>query len=347
LSYDTPSSNGHRPAREVRRIGLWGAPTSGKTSFLAALSIAVAQTRRNWQLYGVNKTSVDFLTTNTHILTHERRFPAATQNVDELSWVLTTEIERTFPRKWRRTEIRKVPLELHLDLLDPPGAFFDSVPDTASSPGPAKELGFDDEPGEVLQSAEDKLIENLADCDGIIYLFDPIQEHKDGNSFQYFQRTLAELNQRAMESGTLERNRLRQHLAVCVTKFDEPRVFLTAKKKRYLTVDPDDDRMFPRVHFEDAEHLFEDLCKISPTGGGTLVHDNIRTYFREHKVRYFATSAIGFYLARSSVRFRIADYQNAVPDGTGDHRIRGDIHPINVLEPLLWLGQQISGTTEF
>jgi energy-coupling factor transporter ATP-binding protein EcfA2 len=332
------------PIRQMRRIGLWGAPGSGKTSFLAALNVAVAQSRQDWSLVGVDNASVAFLTESTLTLTHKRRFPEATQSMDELSWVMLSEQEVRTGGRWRK-EIVKVPLQLHLDLLDAPGDKFDSEAPADERPMALEELGFDeDESGEESQSDTERLIDSLSICDGIVYLYDPVREKDKGDAYKYFQGTLAQIAQRALRDRRFDGNRLPHHLAVCITKFDEPRVYETANRRGYLTIDPDDDHMFPRVHEDSAEDLFEDLCGVSPTGSATLVRETIKQFFDDDRVRYFATSSVGFNLGKS-IRFRASDYQNVVPDGNGGHRIRGAVHPINVLEPLLWLGQQITRPT--
>ncbi|MCO6005405.1 hypothetical protein NE236_10460 [Actinoallomurus purpureus] len=330
------------PKRVMRRIGLWGAPGSGKTSFLAALNVAVAQSRQDWALVGVNDDSVAFLTESTSTLTDQRRFPKATESMDELSWVMMSESEVRTGGRWRK-EIVKVPLQFHVDLLDAPGDNFKSVAKSDDDAVTLKDLGFDeDESGEESQSDTERLIDSLAVCDGIVYLYDPVREKEKGDAYKYFQGTLAQIARRALQDRRFDGNRLPHHLAVCITKFDEPRVYETANRRGYLTVDVDDDHMFPRVHEDSAEELFEDLCKVSPTGSAALVRKSIKRYFHDSRVRYFASSSVGFYLGKS-VRFRAADYQNVVPDGNGGHKIRGAIHPINVLEPLLWLGQQLTG----
>ncbi|RAY16620.1 hypothetical protein DPM19_00035 [Actinomadura craniellae] len=334
----------------MRRIGLWGAPTSGKTSFLAALNIAVTQSSEEWTIFGVDDPSVDFLVDSTTTLTHERRFPPATEALSELSWILMSETEVEIGTR-RRKETKKIPLELHLDVLDAPGRVFGHKPKTDAHQSQLEGLGFDDEDegmdgaGGGSELDEEKLIDNLADCDGIVYLFDPIREREKGDAFQYFQRTLALLAKRSLEGRRLINGRLPHHFAVCITKFDEPRVYQTAKARGYITFDPDDKHMFPKVHPDNAENLFEDLCQVASAREAALVHGSIKRYFRPERVRYFATSAVGFYLAPRTVRFRASDYQNVVPDGGEGYRIRGDIHPINVLEPLLWLGRQLSSET--
>jgi hypothetical protein len=41
------------------------------------------------------------------------------------------------------------------------------------------------------------------------------------------------------------------------------------------------------------------------------------------------------------------DYQNHIPKSGGEKaRIRGAIHPINVVEPILWLGRNMARTAE-
>jgi hypothetical protein len=332
------------PSRVIRRIGLWGAPGSGKTSFLAALNVAVAQSKHDWALVGVNDESVAFLTESTSTLIDQRRFPKATESVDELSWVMVSEIEERTGGRWRK-EIVKRPLQFHLDLLDAPGDSFRSEAKADDDLAGFEDLGFDeDDGGEESRSDAERLIDSMAKCDGIVYLYDPVRENEKGDAYKYFHGALAQIAQRTMQDRRLTGSRLPHHLAVCVTKFDEPRVYMTADRRGYLTFDTEDDHLFPRVHEESAEDLFADLCSVSPTGSATLVRQSIKRYFDESRVRYFATSSVGFYLGRS-VRFRAADYQNVVADGNGGHKIRGSIHPINVLEPLLWLGQQITGST--
>ena len=77
------------PVRSLGRVGLWGAPGSGKTTFLAALNIAVNRARnQDLMIFGVDDGSTDFLVQNTAMLTQERRFPPATQLQQQMSWVL-------------------------------------------------------------------------------------------------------------------------------------------------------------------------------------------------------------------------------------------------------------------
>lgn len=339
------------PSRIIRRIGLWGAPGSGKTTFLAALNVAVLRGGHNWRLFGVDDEATAFLSESTAMLTERREFPPATTNVEHRSWVLMSQAEVRYGPRWRR-RTATVPVEFHLDMLDAPGSRFDSQ--GSGGNGAVKEpigdrLGFDDEddeddaPFHEPLSDDEELIDSLATCDGILYLFDPIREWKVGDAYRYFHRTFLRVAQRAMQSGRLVDTRLPHHLAVCVTKFDEPKVYLTARERGYLTYDMADPYLFPRVHEDAAEDLFRDLCRISATGSAEMVRTSIEKYFLPERVRYFATSAVGFYLG-SAARFRGADFQNVVPVKNGKSMIRGEVHPINVVEPLLWLGRHLADT---
>ncbi|SEG88837.1 hypothetical protein SAMN04489712_12290 [Thermomonospora echinospora] len=326
------------------RIGLWGASGSGKTSYLASLFVAVNQTQGRWNIVGVDKESVDFLAEKTDTLTRRRRFPLKTEGIQHLSWTVMGTTEQTVRERWRkRTET--VPLHIQLDMIDAPGGYFKGAEEDEKA-GEDLDIDIDFNDAEDASAGggntPEDLIDQLTECDGIIYLFDPLRENEHGDEFQHFQWALQNIVHRAAQNGTLDGMHLPHHLAVCITKLDAPKVFHTASKRGCLTVDPDDPYLFPRVRDDKVEDLFRDLGRLSPTRSALMVHDAIKASFHPGRVRYFATSAVGFYLGRRATRFRVADFQNVIPDPDERQKyaIRGDIHPINVLEPLLWLGQQ-------
>jgi hypothetical protein len=344
------------PVRSLGRIGLWGAPGSGKTTYLAALQIAVNRARdRNLMIFGVDDSSTDFLVENTATLTQERRFPAATVSQQQLSWVLQLETEVPVRRRFGRQVMTPVPLELNIDLLDAPGREFRSVPGLGdedggqAAPRAGNALGFDDDEdeddgGDAAGSvaSEDSLMDSMASCDGLLLLFDPIREWQRGDAYNYFQGTLLRIAQRRMADRTQPGSKLPHYVAVCVTKFDEPDVYRRARINGYRTFSTDEPAMFPRVRDEDAEPFFVELCREASRGDADLVRNALYRYFRPERVRFFVTSAIGFYLGKKSSRFQEQDFQNAVPEPGGQPRIRGSIHPINVVEPLVWLGQSLA-----
>jgi hypothetical protein len=100
------------------------------------------------------------------------------------------------------------------------------------------------------------------------------------------------------------------------------------------------------VHDDTAGQFFADMCRQSDLGNSDIVSRAIAHYFRPERIRYFITSAIGFYISRGERRFKDQSYQNVTLDGAGQFRIRGAVHPINVLEPLLWLGHSLATTVD-
>ncbi|GAA1592465.1 hypothetical protein GCM10009678_88350 [Actinomadura kijaniata] len=339
----TDNPNIAQPQRQMRRIGLWGAPESGKTTFLAALQVAVLRSPEDWMLYGVNEESNDFLDTQTALLTQRRRFPSATADSEALSWTLRGTVALPAVGRFRRRP-REAPLEFNIDLLDSPGVVFASrlapVADGDNLGFDGGNLGFEDESAEAAPTTdEDRVIEHLAGCDGIIYLFDPTRERRQGDAYSYFQRTLLKLSRQVFRDRGSPDGRLPQHLAVCVTKFDAPEVYRRARLGGYLTYE-DTPQMLPRVREDSAGHFFQELCRDSKVGNADLVLSSIQKYFHPDRVRYFATSAVGFYLGESD-RFTEQDNINVVKTPTGEVEIRGKVWPINVVEPVLWLGQRL------
>jgi len=333
--------------RSLGRIGLWGAPSCGKTTYLAALNVAVNQaTTDDLMIFGVDDSSTDFLVENTTRLTRDRQFPPATDKGNQYSWVLRMETQVSERRRFGRQTMTTVPLEMNLDLMDEPGRVFGDIPDEASvgGSGGGRDLGFDDDDADSdgdagAATTEESVMDRLASCDGLLLLFDPTKEWKDGDAFNYFQGTLLRIAQRRMAGQATVGGRLPQYVAVCATKFDHPDVYRRAKNGGYRSFAMEDPSLFPRVPDELAEKFFVDLVRQSERGHADLVANALRRNFEPDRVRFFITSAIGFYKSRRASRFQEADFMNTVRQQGGDFQIRGAIHPINVVEPLIWLGQ--------
>src|SRR6185437_9818446 len=140
----------------IKRIGLWGAPGSGKTTFLAALNVAVHLTPKDMMLFGRDDEATEFLADHTEMLTAQRRFPPATATQRPLSWALHTTVERP-QRKWGRTSMALSPYRLNIELLDAPGGQFGGAPTAAPS-----RVGLDDDgDNPVATGDEGFLMEHL------------------------------------------------------------------------------------------------------------------------------------------------------------------------------------------
>jgi energy-coupling factor transporter ATP-binding protein EcfA2 len=307
----------------VPNIAMWGAPSSGKTTFLAALSIALTEQGAGWSVAAANEPSEEKLISMTSALNSRHAFPRATEGVHGYQWVLNGRVAETVKKRFGR-ETRVRPVAIGLDLADPSGEIMGSR--------------------QLADGDRKDLIERLKTGRGIVYMFDPISEFQRGDAYEHTFSMCAQLSRLLADSPDFD-GRLPHHVAVCVTKFDEVRVFEVARQLGLLMRDPDDPYGFPRVHDDEARWLLSKLCEASNSGNGELVLKVLEQHFRADRIKYFVTSAIGFYTSRRTRAFDPDDPQNLLPDEKAPKklRIRGPVHPINVVEPVLWLGERLTG----
>ena len=173
-----------------------------------------------------------------------------------------------------------------------------------------------------------------------------MRESDDGDAYDHTFGMLVQLARRMNEENGWGTGPLPHNVAVCITKFDAPPVLMTAERMG-LAVPSDDDHGYPRVPDYEARELFQQLCKVSGTGNAEMVINALERYFDPRRIRYFVTSAIGFYLDRGG-RYDNADPSNLLPMeeidtrlGARRTRIRGGVYPINVVEPVFWLIDQL------
>jgi hypothetical protein len=315
----------------LRRVGLWGATASGKSTFLSALFIAAMRSPAEMRVRGANDESTDFLIRNTHILNAQHRFPPSTIAQQPLSWTLQMSVPNRARSRWRRSPAT-VPFDFRIDLQDAPGRAYAAVPAPESEPN-RLDLDLDEGGGDIPDVAS-----YLASCQGLLLLIDPIRERETGDAHEYFHGTLLRIAQRVEVALG---QRLPHYVAVCITKFDDPGVFRFARDNEFLSYSEYDPMMFPRVHDDEAEQFMREMLAGAPASDVELVLGALRQYFYAERIRYFVTSAVGFFVGPSA-EFREDDFQNVVPVEDGMSGIRGQLHPINVAEPLLWLGERIA-----
>jgi hypothetical protein len=342
------SSGGPQRGRAPRSIGLWGAPQSGKTTFLAALYIAVTRSAMDLNLFGVDDKTTDFMIDSTRTLTNDHLFPAATQTDSSYSWTMNISAQEPVRDRGRfgraTTTTATVRSQFNIDLRDAPGGWFASQ--LKAGQAPAQQAGGRLNLGGGTPAAtgspagpQADMMDYLAGCDGLLLLIDPVREQKLGDAHEYFQGTLLRIAQRklaTMPGGA----RLPHHVAVCITKFDHPDVYGFARIRGYRTYNEDDPYLFPHVHDDDAENFFREFCRMSPASEADMLCSALGKFFDPDRIRFFVTSSIGFHLGQSS-RFRDDDPQNC-EDRNGTATIRGRVHPINTLEPILWLGRRVT-----
>jgi hypothetical protein len=329
------------PVQTAGKIGLWGAPTSGKTTFLAALSIAANRKRdQRIQLFGADDASTHFLVEQTALLTSDMQFPPATSAESHLNWVMHMNVDaqgRRFGRYWAGN----VRFAFDLDFLDVPGSRYDPR-QAARDAGAARLFGDDTSPASAAGAAgeDDAFLNDLASCDGLVLLFDPTNEWLNNEVFHYFYGTLLKIAQRRLRDPARVTSLLPQYVAVCTTKFDHNDVYRKACEMGFVSPAVDE-RFFPRVHDKRAEDFFVAIGKESGLSNADLVRDTLRNFFEEDRVQFFVTSAVGFHVDRTG-RFDEQDFENVDERSGSSPRIRGPIYPINVIEPMMWLGQKLA-----
>jgi hypothetical protein len=249
-------------------------------------------------------------------LTSEGKFPLTTMGIDIFDWILSGKVERAERSGRFSNRSLEENVELSLKLTDPTG-----------------ELSRPDQAG--LQPRE-QLVEHVAKSRGILYMFDPIREFNRGDAYDKTYSLLMDLIAAVAEEPDFD-GRLPHHVAVCVTKLDEPRVFKTAESLGMLVWDEHDPLGFPRVHDSDARTLMHSLCKVSRNGTGEVVPQLLEQYFHPERISYFVTSAVGFMINKRTRMFDVQDTENVYRIESGESLVRGPVNPINVVEPILWL----------
>jgi len=327
------------------KIGLWGSPASGKTTYLAALPQALSNTDGSvgsWTIFPNNDASTELLIKWSHQLITEQVFPEATGlgDVTGLAWRFVGDL--TGSRYVRRGVFRRrapARSEFDLDLIDVSGEAF----------------GYNPAGKNVSPRTVDTALNHLAWAGGLIFLFDPVTERDRKIAAEYVNRTLTMLSRKVVAEGRLIGPYLPHYVAVCITKFDHKDVFRQAREAGLVNYGPDG---LPRVLDAQAAELFDVICtgrfwadKRSDSHGGALfVRNQLRKYFHPDRIRYYAVSSIGYkkppgwdpQAARPGFQFDPGDFSNLIEQG-GEQRIRGPIEPVNVLEPLIDLHMQITG----
>nr|BFE63959.1 hypothetical protein GCM10020063_084850 [Dactylosporangium thailandense] len=283
-------------------IAVWGMPGSGKTTFLEAIGDAVDAGHTldgKWRAYP-NVDPMARTTPNSSL-----DFPAATFQGNRQSWILSGDMPEP-ARWWHRVlrlpgpEVRQITVKL--ETLDRPGGDFADL-------GPV----------------DDNDLLRLLQAHGFVYLFDPQQErHNLRVNKEYFDALRAKLLQ-------YYDARPKQHVAVCVAKFDDDATFQKAIEFGWVNQDPVKPRQ-PRILDEHAREYFIWLCD---QFGTRPLFEAIEATFDPRRIRYYASSAIGFRIGGNG-EFDPDQPLNYDPTNATAGTL-GRRTPINVIEPLVRL----------
>jgi hypothetical protein len=310
-----------RPPLPPISIGLCGATGGGKTTFLIALSLAVQQAgRRNlgqWIMRDGTEQAGKFIQDGQQLLVERKTFPPATgAQGAHYSWELYG------PRRSQLLGLRSKEIRFTLDVDDLPGAAFKLDDPSFAMPPDA--------------------LQRLAEANALIFLIDPAREHDraqgEESTWSYFVNLIHTV---VRERGDLLRNGLLpHHVVVCVTKFDEPSIFLDAFQAGLVDIPPSQQ---PRVPDDRAKEYLDWMCEWvdRKRGDGSTRNllDLIDGHFIKERIHHFVTSSIGFWMP-SGGDCDLDDFQNVAPIA-GVNYLRGAVNPINVLESLMKLEEGI------
>jgi hypothetical protein len=324
--------------RDDIKIGLWGGPQSGKTTYLAALRHATnSATCGTWNVMPMSVQSSNLMYELSQGL-NKGRFPDATQvgTVMPLRWLFQGDLTGTEFARRRMGRRAAAKSRFVLNLADVSGMAFAYRPE---------DLG-------VSRKVAEQALTDLTNADGLIYLFDPIGERDNRDSMDYVNRTITQMKLQHAKKGSSDRH-LPHHVSICITKFDHPQVFQEARDKGLVESGPDG---LPRVPDRNARDFFTMLCtgkfwsKHYEQGerSAQFILNELQATFGEDKIHYFVTSSIGFWKpmgwSGELADFNPDDFANYMPGDEATQTppsIRGAISPINVLEPLVKLHQRI------
>src|SRR5271165_6777210 len=307
------------PADTIK-IGIWGPPGSGKTTYLAALQHATLNRGQSptgeWAIFPRTPASEVLLTEWTQRLLVDQTFPDANDPGDwrPLRWRLIGDL--TGSRYMRRRGLRRPDPEsqFDLELIDVSGEVF----------------GYDPAGNNVADHIVQRMLDHLAAADGLIFLFDPITERNKPSISTYVSRVLNNLLRRMLDANRMYGRFLPHHISVCITKTDDPELMRNARAAGLVNTDGNG---VDRVLDEEAKELFDRLCDGNfwgpddrGHGGARFVRNQLQKYFAPEHTRYYAISAIGY---------------QEITRRNGKPTIVGPIEPFNVLEPLVELHMQL------
>jgi hypothetical protein len=306
----SPEAYSRRHGRSPIKVVLWGPNNSGKSVYLAALplaSIRDSSAPESWTVVCADAATRRFVLDGVQSFRQSELLVKS-----ERTTPLAFRVHHSLPLNSRMSRIRaRAARDIVVELKDVPG--------------------------EVFMMAEEEILYDLESSRGLIFFFDPVDDTSSLN-FASFYRTILELASRMSNAGRLKRGRLPHTLAVCITKFDDERVFCKAHERGYVTLDPGG-RGVPVISDVNAAALFDDLCDESvPANDAALIRGTLARFFYPDRVKYFAISSLGFYIQPDGT-FNPHDPSNLVD--IHNLRLRGEVRPAGVLELLLQLVNRI------
>jgi hypothetical protein len=354
---DLPAVNSRRASgsRVIRpvQVSLWGAPQSGKSTYLTVLSKADWKPSRLgglWRVMPADAPTHRHVSASIQAFDRDGRFPDATMRPAHLSFRLLRQRGRL---SWLLGAAREA--DIGVSFTDRGGGDFGPDPGWPD-PGWPDPGGHGGGPARTDVSAtgvDADALATLSDADGFVYFFDPTYDMDDdttGRTLNFFDAAMTSLSRIMHDRGSLLGPYLPQHMAVYITKLDDSRVFSAARRSYLVETRPGSD--LPWVPDKHARRLFEALCRTRMTPESDYLLNRIPELFHPRRISFHVISSVGFWMGDAG-GFNPNNSSNVVPgtasggafaEDAHDWRVRGEIRPVNVLEPLVTLVQNARRT---
>jgi hypothetical protein len=322
-----PAKEDAEPSTRTVRIGIWGSTQSGRTTFLTVLAGLGWQRWRGgeeWRVLPANRTTEELVKKRRRQLAEGKKFPDNTlpRVAEQLSFQLERKRrEGSGLLRWLRP---KRVAQITLQLQDRAGEQFG---------------------GERRQASANSY---LADSDVLLYFFDPTYDDPYDapkyHSVDFFAAVEAHLAMAAAQDDDLHGPFLPKHIAVCMPKLDDQRVFNAARF--YGCAETDPDTGLPWVPSRLAGLLLEKIFQDQHRHEADFLFSRLRSSFAPDRISFHALSSVGFWIPENG-EFDPRDVCNVVdvpqPEGSASppaRRVRGEIRPLHVLDPLISLVQR-------
>jgi len=315
------------PRAKPLRIGIWGSPKSGRTTFLTVLGMFFTEWTdgrpgEQWRVQPVNEPTAAFISDCVAALAREKKLPQATipGEPKPLAFRLEGRRRHTIPPLHWLPPQRLAEITL-------------TIPDRS---------GGDLAPGSQSAGAS-----ATAEADVLVYFFDPTHDVQPvlpkWHSADYLTTVLTELGLAAATGADrLDQPILTKHIAVCVPKLDNQRVFDAAREYGYLETDPRSG--LPWVPPRHARRFFEAITYDQESIQADYLRRELSRSFDQKMMSFHALSSVGFWVPEGG-QFDPGDVCNVVMEPGAESAdepgtLRGQVRPVHILDPLISLVQR-------
>jgi hypothetical protein len=284
-----------------KKITLWGGPGSGKSTYLAALALAAYQSQAGgWVINGADEESIEFLLAATSALKNGAFPPPADSQTTRYAFQICGKIKKT------NGTFSFLDQYMQIDLV----------------------LRVTDRPGQDFMASPEETAKDMADCDGLILLYDYELDLDGHPNFEYL-HAVAEYLRVHCAQNLLPRGRLPQHVAVCLSKYDHAPTFQWLYENQMISWAGGD-------NYRNIPYLAQPRWALSRLDN--LVLPLLERNFDPQRIAYFGVSSIGFYHRPDGG----VEANVATDADTPIIRSGKNIYPLNVLGPILWLVERFN-----